>query len=92
MQNPRGVAVLFLAVFLVSRIVDYINQPEIEETVIGYNMDTVRAVVGALSEEGKVTFGEVIQSYQILQIRVKDGHTQGKCLRLSMAPAKYAMK
>ena len=73
----RVVAVLILAVVLVPKVIDYFNQPEIEQTVIGYSSNTVPAVVTEIIEEGEVTLGEVTQPYQIVEVQVEEGEYSG---------------
>ena len=73
----RIVAIIILAAVLVPKVIDYINQPEIEETVIGYNTTTVPAVVTGILEQGDITLGEVIQPYQIIEVRIEEGEHAG---------------
>ena len=73
----RVVAVLILAVVLVPKVIDYFNQPEIEQTIIGYSSNTVPAVVTEIIEEGEVTLGEVTQPYQIVEVQVEEGEYSG---------------
>ncbi len=56
---------------------DYLNQPEEEETVIGYSSQTVTAVVTGIIEEGEVTLGEVTQPYQIVEVQIEEGEYAG---------------
>lgn len=73
----RIAAIIILAVVLVPKIVDYLNQPEEEETVIGYSSQTVPAVVTGIIEEGEVTLGEVTQPYQIVEVQIEEGEYAG---------------
>ncbi len=73
----RIAAIIILAVVLVPKIVDYLNQPEEEETVIGYSSQTVTAVVTGIIEEGEVTLGEVTQPYQIVEVQIEEGEYAG---------------
>ncbi|QRN84518.1 YibE/F family protein (plasmid) [Chloroflexota bacterium] len=73
----RIAAIIILAVVLVPKIVDYLNQPDEEETVIGYNSQTVPAVVSGIIEEGEVTLGEVTQPYQIVEVEIEEGEYAG---------------
>ncbi|MBG0786864.1 MAG: YibE/F family protein [Anaerolineaceae bacterium] len=73
----RIAAILILAVVLVPKIVDYLNQPDEEETVIGYSSQTVPAVVTGIIEEGEVTLGEVTQPYQVVEVRIEEGEYAG---------------
>lgn len=73
----RIIALLILIAVLAPRIVEFINQPMREQTIIGYSTDTVRASVVAIIEEGIITLGDVQQPYQILQVIVTDGEYSG---------------
>ena len=73
----RIAAIIILAVVLVPKIIDYLNQPDEEEMVIGYSSSTVPAEVTEILEEGEVTLGEVTQPYQIVEVRVEDGEYAG---------------
>jgi len=66
-----------LLVVLTPRILDYINQPNVEETIIGYSSGTEIAVVDKIIEEGEITLGEVVQPYQILSVIVQEGEYAG---------------
>ncbi len=67
---------ILLAV-LTPKILDYINQPDVEETIVGYSSGTELAIVEAVVEEGEVTLGEVVQNYQILLVTVEQGEYAG---------------
>ncbi len=67
------VGLIILLIALVPKIFDYINQPDEEETIIGYSTDTEVAVVETIIEEGEVTLGDVTQPYQKLLVRVMEG-------------------
>jgi uncharacterized membrane protein len=73
----RLAAIVILAVILVPKVIDYLNQPEVEQTTIGYSSRTVRAVVSNIVEEGDITLGDVVQPYQILEVKVEQGEYQG---------------
>lgn len=73
----RVVAVIILSVILVPKIIDYLNQPEVEETVIGYSSNTVPAVVTGIIEAGDINLGDVTQPYQIVEVRVEEGAYAG---------------
>ncbi len=73
----RVAAMVILAAILVPKVIDYINQPEVEETVIGYSSSTSRAVVSEVIEEGDITLGEVTQPYQIVEVEVEEGEYAG---------------
>lgn len=73
----RLAAVAILAVILVPKVIDYLNQPEAEETIIGYSSNTVQAVVSSIVEEGDVTLGDVVQPYQIVEVEIGEGEYQG---------------
>ena len=73
----RIAAIIILAVVLVPKIIDYLNQPDEEEMVIGYSSSTVPAEVTEILEEGEVTLGEVTQPYQIVEVRVEEGEYAG---------------
>lgn len=68
---------ILLAV-LIPKILDFVNQPDVEETIIGYSSGTEIAVVDEIIEEGEVTLGEVVQNYQILSVLVEQGDYTGK--------------
>ncbi len=55
----RIVAVVAITAILVPRIVDFINEPDAEEEIVGYSAGTVVGVVSEIVEEGEVTLGEV---------------------------------
>jgi uncharacterized membrane protein len=73
----RLAAIVILAVILVPKVIDYLNQPEVEQTTIGYSSSTVRAVVSNIVEEGDITLGDVVQPYQILEVEIEEGKYQG---------------
>ncbi|MBG0771210.1 MAG: hypothetical protein H0S82_05845, partial [Anaerolineaceae bacterium] len=73
----RIAAIIILAVVLVPKIIDYLNQPDEEETVIGYSSTTVPAEVTEILEEGEVTLGEVTQPYQIVEVQLEEGEYGG---------------
>lgn len=62
-----------LIIVLAPKIFDFINQPEVEETIVGYSSGTEIALVDEIIEEGEVTLGEVVQNYQILSVIVEQG-------------------
>lgn len=67
------VGLILLLIVLVPNILDYFNQPDEEETIIGYSSGTETAEVVAIIEEGEVTLGNVTQPYQRLLVRVLAG-------------------
>ena len=73
----RVAAVVILAAILVPKVIDYIHQPAVEETVIGYSSSTIRAVVTGINEEGDITLGDVTQPYQIVEVEVEEGEYAG---------------
>lgn len=73
----RIAAIVILAVVLVPKVIDYLNQPEEEEMVIGYSDNTVPAEVTAILEEGDITLGEVTQPYQVVEVRIGEGDYAG---------------
>ena len=72
---------ILLAV-LTPRILDYINQPDVEETIVGYSTGTELAVVDAILEEGEVVLGEVVQEYQNLLITIVQGENIGETFEI----------
>ena len=73
----RVAAVVILAAILVPKVIDYIHQPAVEETVIGYSSSTIRAVVTGINEEGDITLGDVTQPYQIVEVEAEEGEYAG---------------
>jgi len=73
----RIAAIVILAVVLVPKVIDYLNQPEEEEMVIGYSDNTVPAEVTAILEEGDITLGDVTQPYQVVEVRIGEGDYAG---------------
>ena len=69
----RILAIVIVLTLLLPRLVDYLQQTPMEETVVGYSTGTALAVVNAVTEEGEITLGEVTQPYQILLITVQEG-------------------
>ena len=63
------VGLVVLAGVLTPNLIDYFNQPQEEETVVGYGSDAVFAIVDSIIEEGQITLGEVRQPYQIQKTR-----------------------
>ncbi len=78
MSILRIVAVVALAAILVPKILDYLNQPEVEQTQIGYNSGTAVAEVTSIVEQGEVTLGEVTQPYQLAAVTVQEGDYAGQ--------------
>jgi len=76
-----GFVILLVAIIL-PVILNYINQPSQEETVIAYNATTVYARVEEIIEEGQITLGEVTQPYQILSIQVLEGPHAGESFQI----------
>lgn len=74
----RVLAVLIILVMLVPRLIEYLQQPPAEETIVGYSSGTAQAVVTAIIEEGQITLGDVEQPYQILLVTVSDGEYAGE--------------
>jgi len=75
-----GFGILFAV--LTPRILDYVNQPDVEETIIGYSSGTEIAVVDEIIEEGEVTLGDVVQPYQILSVIVHEGEYAGGIFKI----------
>ena len=73
----RTAAVLALAAILVPKILDYLNQPEVDETLIGYNTGTVLAKVTSIIDQGQVTLGGIPQLYQVVMVEVLEGKYAG---------------
>jgi uncharacterized membrane protein len=71
-----------LMIVLTPRILEYITQPDIEATIVGYSSDTEIAVVENIIEEGEVVLGEVIQPYQILSVAVEQGDLAGNIFEI----------
>jgi len=78
----RITAIIILAVILLPRIIDFIEEPETEETVIGYSSGTEIGVVDNIIEEGMITLGDVTQPYQILSVRVDEGEYAGQAFEI----------
>jgi uncharacterized membrane protein len=78
----RVVAVLILAIVLAPKIVDYLNQPEEEENLIGYNTGTVLAKVTSIVDEGQVTLGEIPQLFQVVMVKVLEGGYAGQSFQI----------
>jgi uncharacterized membrane protein len=78
----RVVAVIVLAAILIPKILDYLNQPEVEQTQIGYNSGTAPAEVAAIVEEGEITLGDVTQPYQIAAVTVQEGEYAGQTFEI----------
>ena len=76
------VGLAILITILTPKILDYINQPDVEETIVGYSSGTEIAVVDQVVEEGEVTLGEVVQPYQILSIIVEQGEYAGQSFEI----------
>jgi uncharacterized membrane protein len=74
----RILAVVIVLVLLVPRLLDYLQEPPAEETLIGYSSGTALAVVEAVIEEGEIRLGDVLQPYQILMVTVQDGEHSGE--------------
>jgi uncharacterized membrane protein len=74
----RILAVVIVLVLLVPRLLDYLQEPSAEETLIGYSSGTALAVVEAVIEEGEIRLGDVLQPYQILMVTVQDGEHSGE--------------
>jgi uncharacterized membrane protein len=71
------VGLVVLAGVLTPKLIDYFNQPQEEETVVGYGSDAVFAIVDSIIEEGQITLGEVRQPYQILSVIPEEGKYAG---------------
>ena len=69
----RILAIVVVLAVLGPRLVDFLQQAPVEETVVGYSTGTALAVVNSIIEEGEITLGEVRQPYQILLITIQDG-------------------
>ncbi|MCB2209849.1 YibE/F family protein [bacterium] len=78
----RVVAVVILAAILIPKVLDYLNQPEVEQTQIGYNSNTAPAEVTAIVEQGQVTLGEVAQTFQIAAVTIQDGEYAGQTFEI----------
>lgn len=78
----RVVAVVILAAILIPKVLDYLNQPEVEQIQIGYNSDTATAEVAEIVEQGEVTLGEVTQPYQIAAVTIQDGEYAGQTFEI----------
>lgn len=74
----RIVAVVALAAILIPKVLDYLNQPEVEQTQIGYNSGTAVAEVTSIVEQGEVTLGEVTQPYQLAAVTIQEGDYAGQ--------------
>ena len=72
---------ILLAV-LAPKIIDYINQPDVEDTIVGYTTGTELAVVDTVLEEGEVTLGEVVQNYQVILVSVEKGEFAGDAFEI----------
>ncbi|MDW7753727.1 MAG: YibE/F family protein [Brevefilum sp.] len=71
------VGLVVIAAVLTPKLLDYFNQPVVEETVVGYGSDAVFAIVDSIIEEGQITLGDVRQPYQILPIIPEEGKYSG---------------
>lgn len=71
------VGLVVIAAVLTPKILDYFNQPVVEETVVGYGSDAVFAIVDGIIEEGEITLGDVRQPYQILSVIIEEGKYAG---------------
>ena len=71
-----------LSAVLIPKILEFINHPEQEETIVGYSSGTELAVVDAIIEQGEITLGEVEQPYQILSITVEEGDYIGETFEI----------
>ncbi len=71
------VGLVVIAVVLTPKLLDYFNQPVVEETVVGYGSDAVFAIVDGIIEEGEITLGDVRQPYQILSVIIEEGKYAG---------------
>jgi len=71
------VGLVVLAGVLTPNLIDYFNQPQEEETVVGYGSDAVFAIVDSIIEEGQITLGKVRQPYQILSVIPEEGKYAG---------------
>jgi uncharacterized membrane protein len=71
------VGLVVIAPVLTPKILDYFNQPVVEETVVGYGSDAVFAIVDGIIEEGEITLGDVRQPYQILSVIIEEGKYAG---------------
>jgi len=71
------VGLVVLAGVLTPKLIDYFNQPQEEETVVGYGSDAVFAIVDSIIEEGQITLGKVRQPYQILSVIPEEGKYAG---------------
>ena len=74
-----------LTAVLVPKILEFINQPDVEETIVGYSSGSEIAVVEEIIEEGQVTLGEVVQNYQILSVVVEQGDYAGQAFEIEYA-------
>lgn len=77
-----AILIVMLGLILGPRVVDYFNQPDEEETLVGYSSGTALARVLAIVEEGQVTLGEVTQPYQILSVEVQEGTYAGEVFEI----------
>lgn len=73
----RIVAILIILIFLLPKLFDYLQGTTAEETVIGYSSGTELAIVDAILEEGEITLGDVLQTYQVLYVTVQGGDYAG---------------
>jgi len=71
------VGLVVIAAVLTPKLLDYFNQPVVEETVVGYGSDAVFAIVDGIIEEGEITLGDVRQPYQILSVIIEEGKYAG---------------
>jgi uncharacterized membrane protein len=71
-----------LTAVLIPKILDFVNQPDDEKTIVGYTSGTETAVVDEIIEEGNVTLGEVVQPYQILSVTVEEGEYAGESFQI----------
>jgi uncharacterized membrane protein len=71
-----------LTAVLIPKILDFVNQPDDEKTIVGYTSGTETAVVDEIIEEGDVTLGEVVQPYQILSVTVEEGEYAGESFQI----------
>jgi uncharacterized membrane protein len=71
-----------LTAVLLPKLLDFINQPDVDETIVGYSSGTEIAVVDEIIEEGEVTLGEVVQNYQLLSVIVENGNYAGQTFEI----------
>lgn len=75
----------------------FFEKPEEPSLLMGYSSETEKARVTEIVEEGEVTFGELTQGYQVVQVEILEGLYAGQSFELiygknQVIPESYLFK